>query len=336
MSDPALVSVVIATRNRQRLLEQTLLALGQQTLGRDRIEILVADNGSTDGTAAAVAAAAAVVGAPCIRYLAVATPGKSHAVNRALELARGEVIALTDDDVRPEPQWLEALCTALSDTGADFVAGRILPDWEVPPPAWMSPAMYGVLGIPDNGDERIAIDPQQQRVVPIGANMAVRASVVARIGGLRTDLGKLEGTLRTGEDHEFFLRMLDAGCRGVYEPRARVRHWVPESRMDRGYCRRWLYQNGRDVARLEALQPLPTTRLFGIPRYLWREGLGNAAALIAATVSGDPARRFAAGTRLLWLGGYLREAWFGRGQLRPDNEGLALADSKQAGSAVGV
>jgi hypothetical protein len=197
------------------------------------------------------------------------------------------------------------LCAALAETGADFVAGRIFPIWEVAPPDWMSPALYGVLAVPDGGDARLDITADQHRVVPIGANMAVRAGVVAAIGGLRTDLGKLEGTLRTGEDHEFFLRMLEHGYRGVYEPRAVVRHWVPRERLDRSYCRRWLYQNGRDVARLDATQRAAVTQLLGVPRYLWRQTAANLARL--ATL--HPAKRFAAATRVLWFAGYVRERW---------------------------
>ena len=45
----------------------------------------------------------------------------------------------------------------MSETNADFLAGRVLPTWEVPPPSWVSPALYGVLAIPDNGDRRMDI-----------------------------------------------------------------------------------------------------------------------------------------------------------------------------------
>ena len=306
MTEAPFVSIVIATRNRERLLTETLRSLAAQQWPPHRFEIIVADNGSTDGTRAVVESLAASEKAPAMRYLYVAQPGKSFAVNAALELAeRADVVALTDDDVRPEPTWVAALCGALDDTGADFVAGRIFPLWEVEPPRWMSPALYGVLAIPDGGDRRLDITPEEQRVVPIGANMAVRASVIARIGGLRTDLGKLEGTLRTGEDHDFFLRMLAHGYRGVYEPAAVVRHWVPRNRLDRGYCRRWLYQNGRDVARLEATHRPAVKRLLGVPRYLWRQAATN----VARLASLHAATRFAAATRVLWFAGYLRERW---------------------------
>ena len=306
MSGSPFVSIVIATRNRERLLTETLRSLIAQQWPRDQFEIIVADNGSTDGTHAVVESASASPDAPAVRYLYVAQPGKSYAVNAALELTtRADIIALTDDDVRPEPTWLASLCNAFDETGAHFVAGRIFPLWEVEPPHWMSPALYGVLAIPDGGDARLHITPDQHRVVPIGANMAVRAEVIAHIGGLRTDFGKLEGTLRTGEDHDFFLRMLANGFRGVYEPRAVVRHWVPRERLDRTYCRKWLYQNGRDVARLEATHTPTVKRLLGVPRYLWRQTATN----IARVASLHPAQRFAATTRVLWFAGYLRERW---------------------------
>jgi glycosyltransferase involved in cell wall biosynthesis len=305
------VSIVIATHNRSALLGQTLAALAEQRWPVDQVEIIVSDNGSTDGTRAVVQGAASRDGAP-VRHLFVPEPGKSYAVNAALEIARGDLLAFTDDDVLPEPGWIEALVRAIDETQADFVAGRIRPMWEIEPPAWMSPSLYGVLAIPDNGPARLAITgDRQSNVMPIGANMAVRASVIARLGGLRTDLGKLAGSLRTGEDHEFFLRLMHAGCRGVYEPEALVRHFVPASRLKRAYFRRWLYQNGRDVSRLERGYLTSARFLLGVPRYLWRALAADAVSTMGATLRGDAARRCASALRVLWFAGYLRESWFG-------------------------
>src|SRR5262245_49670304 len=213
-----LLSVIIATRNRADLLADSLDAISRQDWPARRFEIVVADNNSTDSTRATVMSVAARAGAPAIRYLHVAEVGKSFAVNAALEQASGELLLFTDDDVHPEPDWIERVVAAFDRTGADFVAGRIIPSWESPPPPWLSPPLYGVLAIPENGDACRPIDRENTGIIPIGANMAVRRRVVDRIGGLRTDLGKLDGTVRTGEDHEFFLRMLQAGFRGMYEP----------------------------------------------------------------------------------------------------------------------
>jgi glycosyltransferase involved in cell wall biosynthesis len=306
------VSIVIATRNRSALLGQTLDVLAEQRWPVDRLEIVVADNGSSDDTRAVVASAGRRGGA-AVRYLFVPQPGKSYAVNDALGVARGDLIAFTDDDVRPDRNWIAALVRAVEDTNADFVAGRIQPIWEIDPPRWMSPPLYGVLAIPDNGvtRERIPADgpAHTPNIMPIGANMAVRASVIARIGGLRTDLGKLAGSLRTGEDHEFFLRLLRGGYCGVYEPAAVVHHFVPRERLRRDYFRRWLHQNGRDVAKLEREYTVQVRRLFAVPRYLWRQAAVDAAGAARAALTGDDRGRFAAWLRLVWFAGYLRESW---------------------------
>jgi glucosyl-dolichyl phosphate glucuronosyltransferase len=317
------VSIVVATHNRHALLAQTLHGLARQRWPADRLEILVADNGSTDGTREVVAHAAAPAHGAPVRYLWVEPPGKSHAVNAALQVTRGDIVAFTDDDVQPDPDWIPALVGALEDTHADFVAGRIRPLWAIAPPRWMSPALYGVLAIPDNGPVRLPITADTPGpVMPLGANMAVRATAIARLGGWRTDLGKLAGSLRTGEDHEFFLRLLRAGCRGVYEPRALVGHLVPAARLERGYVRRWLHQNGRDVARIARAYPPSVPCLCGAPRYLWRQLIADAGATVRAALGGDDARRVAAAGRVLWFAGYLREAWFASPPVaRPAAEG---------------
>ena len=242
----------------------------RQTWPADRLEIIVSDNGSTDATPHVVAEFAAS-NPTSARYVFVSTPGKSAAVNAGLTHASGEIVALTDDDVEPSPEWIERLVEALLDTGSDFVAGRILPDWETDPPTWLTPALYGVLAVNDNGDRRkrlaLGVNPE---IMAIGANMAVRAAILKRLGGLRTDLGKLDGTLRTGEDHELFLRLIHGGSHGVYQPRAVVRHFVPAARLTRSYILGWLLQNGQDVARLEASYPTRIRRLLGLPRHMWR------------------------------------------------------------------
>ena len=305
------ISVVIATRNREHLLRDTLAALLEQRWPRDRYELLIGDNGSSDNTRAAVESAARRPGAPRIVYRCISTPGKSRVVNALFDEVSADFIALTDDDVCPDSNWLPALAAAFDQTGADFIAGRILPRWEAEPPSWLSSDLHGVLAIPDNGDKRLTIGAEGdgQGVMTIGANMAVRTSVVRHLGGFRHDLGKLSGTLRTGEDHEFFLRMIHAGYRGVYEPEALVRHFVPRDRLNRGYFRRWLYQNGQDVSRLESAYANGTQRLLRVPRYLWRQAAVDAVSMVKAGIAGNQRQRFVASTRLIWFGGYLRDSW---------------------------
>ena len=177
-----MISVIVATRDRAALLKSTLEALCGQSSPGCPVEILVVDNGSIDETRDVVQTAARESRIPVV-YLTESRPGKSHALNTAVAHARGDLLAFTDDDVLPSPQWLAAYNQAFRETGADYAAGRILPLWEAPPPRWLTPAQHGVLAVSDGGPRRLILEGVQDEIMPIGANMAVRRHVLDRVGG---------------------------------------------------------------------------------------------------------------------------------------------------------
>jgi glycosyltransferase involved in cell wall biosynthesis len=330
------ISVIIATHNRRQLLAETLEAIAAQDWPRHDFEVVVVDNASSDGTGEMVASFLLRERSLSVRSLHEERPGKSFAVNRAVGAARGHILLCTDDDVLPDPGWARAMVEAMEETGADFGVGRIRPRWEAPPPSWLTPALHGVLAIPDNGPERFEIAVGlNEHVMPIGANMAVRAEVVRRIGGWREDLGKLGRTLRSGEDHEFYLRMLRAGMRGVYEPMASVAHFVPASRLRRAYFSRWLYDNGRTSCCIEREHPSTPRYLASVPRYLWRQAALDCGRLLRSLRPRHQGQRFAALTRLLWFAGYLREAWFEPPRTRPFPVTTDARPAEVAGSGRG-
>src|SRR5438094_7585323 len=99
ISVPPALSVLVATRNRAASLAQLLTSLEatQSASGIDT-EIVVADNGSTDGTATLLQQWAA--GAPGRIHLRAEQPGKARALNQALRQARAPLFAFVDDDER--------------------------------------------------------------------------------------------------------------------------------------------------------------------------------------------------------------------------------------------
>lgn len=307
-----MISIIIATRDRSSLLRDTLDAIARQDDPGVEVEVLIVDNASADDTSQVVAEAATRMRWP-LRYLHEARSGKSHALNSALAHVSGTILVFTDDDVLPAAGWLAAYADALAATGADYAVGRILPLWEAPPPAWMSAALHGVLAVPDGGTARVMIGRgEHEGIMPLGANMAVRRHVVDRIGGWDTNLGKLQGTLRTGEDHEFALRMMSAGFVGVYEPSAVVQHRVPGERLQLSYFRRWFYDNGGIEAGLEDRYPTTRHYVCRVPRHLWRESLADVAGLMKAVLSLDRAALVAHAMRVVWFVGYVRTRWQGR------------------------
>lgn len=102
-----LVSVVIATYRRPALLQRCLAALCAQRMDASAFEIIVADDGCERRIAALVAALAARHRDVALRYTAVPhTQGPAGARNAGARLARGEILAFTDDDTIPSPEWV--------------------------------------------------------------------------------------------------------------------------------------------------------------------------------------------------------------------------------------
>jgi GT2 family glycosyltransferase len=112
------ITIVVPVWNGRVLLEALLRTLRSQT--HPIAEILVIDNGSTDGSAEAAEQA----GARAIRMGVNA--GFARAVNRGIAECRTEWLAVVNNDVEAAPDWLAHLAGALQDDDAWFATGKIL------------------------------------------------------------------------------------------------------------------------------------------------------------------------------------------------------------------
>jgi GT2 family glycosyltransferase len=193
------VSVVVASVGRATRLAFLLEALAQQTLARDRYEVIVV-RGRTPGEPAGDLAA---LGAHVVDR-EPAGPGalRNHGVARA----SAPLVAFTDDDCRPAPDWLERLVEKAHCRSGDFILqGRTEPD-------------------PDERSRLHGLARSQSIVGPSpwfeACNIAYPRALFERLGGFdeRFDGG--------GEDADLGLRAVAAGARPVYVDRARVWHAV--------------------------------------------------------------------------------------------------------------
>jgi glycosyltransferase involved in cell wall biosynthesis len=123
VNGPPRLSVVIATKDREAFLRQALASLGEQR-GAPPFEVVVADNGSTDGTEALARNWPA--GAPDVAYCYVAEPNRGAARNAGIALARGEIVVFVDDDVVLPQSFLAAHAAAHAGDGAHAVSGPIV------------------------------------------------------------------------------------------------------------------------------------------------------------------------------------------------------------------
>lgn len=198
------VTVIVPVKDDPVRLRRLLEALEAQTLPPNRWEALIVDNGSAQDPAPIVAEF------PFARLLCEASPGSYAARNRALADARGALLAFTDSDCLPLPDWLEAAQAHFqSHPETDALGGAI----EVIP----------VSTPPSAGEyhEMVLAFPQEDYVTRLHygatANMVTRRTVMERIG-------PFNGALQSSGDEEWGQRLHAAGGNIDYCPQVRIQH----------------------------------------------------------------------------------------------------------------
>jgi GT2 family glycosyltransferase len=229
------LSIIIATHARPDSLARLLAGLAMQSHGGDH-EILIAENGTPSPSAIE---RTAINTDTEIIHLHEAQAGKCRVQNRAIAIARGEIIVCLDDDLAVADGYVAAVEEFFA-AHPEFAAmkGRILPA-EDPVAKAGAMAPYLDLPIADHGDEVIEV-----RGV-LGANMAFRAAALRQVGSFDERLGP--GAAGHEEETEMSQRLRRAGLHIGYAPRALVWHEVDASRAnrerfiriarERGYCR---------------------------------------------------------------------------------------------------
>lgn len=309
-------TVLIATFNRAAFLDETLESLARMRVAHGRSwEVIVVDNNSTDATRAVVERRQASFPVPLL-YRFENRQGRSSALNTGIAVARGRVLAFTDDDVRVQDGWLDAVCTALlaDDSRVSYSGGPVRPIWGAPPPGWLDLArgdLWGTIAIQDHGNR--VLNYEEAGRVPLGANMAVKADVFDMVGGFRPDLGRTGGRAVLGQEvPEWLMRARRAGLTGVYLPQMEVHHHVPAERLTRRYFRRWWFGKGVSRAALDAMQRVTdlgidldrTRHVLGVPRFLYGNLLRDVAGWLRATVSRQPTVAFRHQMMIAFFAGY--------------------------------
>jgi glycosyltransferase involved in cell wall biosynthesis len=255
------ITVAICTWDRCELLRQTLEQMTKLQIPAGVLwELLVVNNNCTDRTDEVIASYANRLP---IKRLVEPKPGQSNARNCAIGHANGDYIIWTDDDVLVDQHWLTAYYDAFNRwPDAAVFGGPIEPWFAEPPPGWLRqvlPHVAGPYAIKDFGEKPIPLS-KEPRVVPFGANFAVRASEQAehlydRRRGLRP------GSSVRGDETNIIDAILSAGGKGWWVPGARVRHCILPERQTLNYIRSWHFGQGE----------LAAQRVCGAkPLWLWR------------------------------------------------------------------
>lgn len=221
MTMPTSASVIICTHNRADNLAENLPKV-LNAVGDRQCEVIVVDNCSSDHSVQVATA----LGVRCIPENRL---GLSHARNRGIKEASGDLVIFIDDDAWPETEWLPEIAEAFRDPSVACVGGRVIPAWKHLSgwPSWLHNRLIGFFTVIEYPDFRTLSYPNY----PAGTNIAFRRQVLTEVGGFNPDLGRTGKSLNSGEETDLCLRIERAGHRIVYTPDAVVHHYVHEDRL---------------------------------------------------------------------------------------------------------
>jgi GT2 family glycosyltransferase len=193
------VSVVVCTMDRPEALTRCLRALRECT--PPPAQVVVVDQGARP------------VAPEGVEHVRMSERGVSRGRNRGARAAEHELLAFTDDDCVPAPEWIGALERGFED-GVDGVTGRVLP----------LPGEGVAVSSRTSTARRTFGGPRQTPWdIGTGGNLALRRSAFEAVGGFDETLGP--GTpARAAEDVDLLYRLANAGFTILYEPDAVVYH----------------------------------------------------------------------------------------------------------------
>ena len=206
---PPRYSVIIPAYQAEETVGACVRALNGQTVPRDRYEIIVVDDGSTDRTAEVARQAGAD------RVLTIPHGGPSAARNAGVAAAQGEIVLFTDADCEPWPDWLDRMT-------APFAAPEVMGTKGAYRTQQRALIARLVQLEYEFRYERMARLPSIDFIDTYAA--AYRRELFLRYGGFPTDV-----PIPSVEDIDFSFRLARAGHRLVFVPDARVWHTHPST-----------------------------------------------------------------------------------------------------------
>lgn len=231
------ICVCVCTYKRPHALERLLLHLRKlETGNRFTYSVVVVDNDESRSAEATIAEIGAKFPVPLLYDI---EPQRSIALarNRAVANARGEFLALIDDDEFPASDWLLSLFNTCAQYGVDGVLGPVIRHFDEPPPAWFKKSGFYDRRVNPTG-------------TPVSWKEARTGNVLLRARVMRGET-PFRREFRAGEDQDFFRRKIEQGFVFIWSAEARVLEAIPPARWKRSYVLRKAALQGATAA----LQP---------------------------------------------------------------------------------
>ncbi len=221
------ISVIIVTFNRRPLLKSCLESILHQESYKD-YEIIVIDNGSTDGTDNLVEATFK----ESVKY--IRNSGRiplNTCKNLGIQNASGEIIAFIDDDCIAPNNWLDTIEKSIADY--DFIGGAVLPILNTRFPQWWNNSLNWLIGINPNPTGKFP---------PLGSNIAFKKDALKE---LNKENNKNSGLLPYVEDYYRVKQALKTGLSLKVIPGMLVYHHIPTERLKIKYLIKRSYAEGK-------------------------------------------------------------------------------------------
>ncbi|PYU50401.1 MAG: glycosyltransferase family 2 protein [Acidobacteria bacterium] len=211
------ISVCVCSYKRPDFLKHLLSELGsQETNGLFSYSIVVADNDGLESAWPVVSNFAATSSIP-VRYCVEPRQNIALARNRAIENTDGDFVAFIDDDEFPTKLWLLTLFKACGEYGVDGVLGPVKPHFDEEPPQWVLKGKFYERPTYPTG---FVIDGSKGRT----GNVLLKRRIFTSCSQ------PFRPEFRTGEDQDFFRRMIDSGRTFIWCNEAVVYEVVPSIR----------------------------------------------------------------------------------------------------------
>ncbi len=234
-----LFSVIICTYNREKFILDSLVSLKNQSLTKDKYEIIIVNNNSTDKTDEICRK---FVEDYCkelkIIYVIEVKQGLSFARNRGFQESKGDIIVYIDDDAFATKDYLKNMIHFFTDNpNVSAIGGKVIPVYEnnKEEPRWLSKYIWGIVTKVDMGN-KVSEFPDNK--YPAGCNMAIKRDVLQSVGLFDTNLGRKGRIGLASEEKDIFFRMRNANLHIYYVPDIPVYHNIDNYRLEYDYIKK--------------------------------------------------------------------------------------------------
>jgi glycosyltransferase involved in cell wall biosynthesis len=229
-----MLSIIICTYNRDKYIYSCLKSIAANDFALENYEIVLVNNNSTDRTESECQRFQLDFPQVPFRYFIEKNQGLSHARNRGVQEAKGNVFLFLDDDAFVDKDYLRNLWKNVAKY-PDMAAfgGKITPLFESgKSPKWLSRWTYLWVSAIDMGKNVRLFEGAKY---PIGANMGILKKTLENAGNFNPNLGRSKKNLMGGEEKDIFNRIKSIGGKIYWFPDLRVQHAIPENRTTSSY-----------------------------------------------------------------------------------------------------